>query len=114
MRFLIAPLLATAFVFPVSAQECGSIVKSVCVASATEGPQVRRVLTPEPSVQAYAIGDRFPIESRSLLMDPMRYNLKPIDGNWLYYAMNGVVYRVETPTGEVLEVIRTRRVSHLR
>lgn len=112
MRFLIFPVLAVAFVLPVSAQDCGSIVASVCADSPTE--QQHKLLRVEPDAQDYAIGERFPIESRSLLMDPSRYNLKPSDGNWRYYAVNGVVYRVAKTTGEVLEVIRSRQVAHLR
>lgn len=112
MRYLIVPILASAFVLPVSAQDCSSLVASVCTASTTE--QQNKFLRVEPTVQEYAIGDRFPIESRSLLIDPSRYSLKPSDVNWRYYAMNGVVYRVTIMTGEVLEVIRNRQVAHLR
>jgi hypothetical protein len=115
MRILIVPVLAIAFVLPVSAQTCSSIVVSVCMASTTTEQQpAHKLLTVEAAVQAYAIGEHFPIESRSLLMDPVRYSLKPSDGKWRYYAMNGVVYRVVSATGEVLEVIRNRRVAHLR
>jgi hypothetical protein len=114
MRFLIVPVLTTAFVLPVSAKDCSSIVASVCITSTTEQQKVHKILRVEPTVQEYAIGKRFPIESRSVLMDPSRYRLKPSDGNWQYYAMKGVVYRVAKATGEVLEVIRNRRVAHLR
>lgn len=114
MHFLIVPAVVIAFSLPVSAEDCASIVASVCIASTVDQQQVHKILTVKPTVQDYAVGERFPIESRSLLMDPSRYNLKSSDGNWRYYAMSGLVYRVAKATGEVLEVIRGRRVAHLR
>lgn len=94
--------------------DCGSIVPSVCENRVTETAAGAKVLTVTKTATTYLVGDRFPYESRSLLMDPTRYSLRPSDGTWRYYAMEGVVYRVETGTGLVLEVIRNRRTAHLR
>lgn len=113
MRPLFLPLLCLGLAIPVTASACGSLVTSVCVQEIEQAP-ARKVLRVKPSVTAFVVGDRFPFESRSFVMDPARYNLKPTDGTWRYYAMDGVVYRIDLATGEVLEVIRTRRTAHLR
>lgn len=98
---------------PLRAGDCGSIVASVCSTS-VDGASGRKVLKIKPSVTAYVVGDRLPVEGRSLLMDPARYGLAPSDGSWRYYALGGIVYRVETGSAVVLEVIRSRHTSHLR
>jgi hypothetical protein len=72
------------------------------------------VLKVKPTVTPYLVGDRFPFEVHSFVMDPARYGLAPSDGTWRYYALSGVVYRVRNGSGEVLEVIRSRRTAHLR
>lgn len=118
MRHLILPLMALGFVLPAfsaaQASDCGSIVASACDDGSAGTMTGAKVVSVETSVTAFAIGDRFPFETRSLLMDPRRYSLKPSDGTWRYYAMDGVVYRVQNDTGVVLEVIRNRRTAHLR
>lgn len=116
MRRLLLPLLAFGLVLPAPARasDCASLVASVC-AMPLEGPApTRKVLKVKPTVTPYVTGDRFPYETRSLLMDPARYGLAPSDGTWRYYAMAGVVYRVQNGTGLVLEVIRSRHTAHLR
>lgn len=112
MRPLLLSLLLT-LPLPALAADCGSLVPSVCKLPLEEVTS-RKVLTVAPAVTSYAVGDRFPFEDRSLLMDPARYGLRVSDGTWRYYAMSGVVYRVETGSGLVLEVIRNRRTAHLR
>ena len=113
MRPLILSLL---LVTPLSAlaSECGSIVPSVCVMPLEEATPARKVLKVKPTVTPYVVGDRFPVETRSLLMDPARYGLAPSDGSWRYYALRGAVYRVDIGSGLVLEVIRNHRTSHMR
>jgi hypothetical protein len=113
MRPLILFLFVLCPVSPAIAGQCGSIVPSVCVLSLDDTP-TRKVLRVAPTVTPYIVGDRFPVEEHSLLMDPVRYDLAPSDGTWRYYAMAGVVYRVEARSGLVLEVIRNRQTSHLR
>jgi hypothetical protein len=105
--FLICPSL------PAVSGQCGSIVPSVCTLPAEEAP-TRKVLRVKPTVTPFVVGDRFPTETRSLLMDPTRYDLAPSDGSWRYYAMSGVVYRVDAASSLVLEVIRDHRTSNLR
>jgi hypothetical protein len=95
-------------------RDCGSIVPSVCVQTVDDEAPRRKVLKVRSTVTPYVVGDRFPVETRSLLMDPVRYGLTPSDGSWRYYALRGVVYRVENRSGLVLEVIRSHRTSHLR
>lgn len=112
MRALILSLLLPAL--PAMAAECGSIVPSVCEMALKDPAPGRKVLRVKPTVTPYVVGDRFPYEDRSFLMDPVRYGLAPSDGTWRYYAQSGVVYRVENGSGRVLEVIRDHRTSHLR
>lgn len=118
MRHLILPLLAIGLALPAlspaAASDCGSIVASACKNGSGDATTGAKVVSVQTSATAYGIGDHFPYETRSLLMDPRRYSLKPSDGTWRYYAMDGVVYRVENETGVVLEVIRNRRTAHLR
>jgi hypothetical protein len=114
MRPLILSLLLLSAALPAQAGQCGSIVPSVCAMPVEEAAPERKVLKVKPTVTPYRVGDRFPVETRSLLMDPARYDLMPSDGTWRYYAMRGVVYRVDNDSGLVLEVIRSRRTSHLR
>jgi len=114
MRPLVFPFILMASALPALAGACGSIIPSVCVASAEDEVPSRKVLTVKPTVTPFLVGDSFPVETRSLLLDPARYDLVPSDGSWRYYALSGVVYRVEIGSGVVLEVIRTRHTSHLR
>jgi hypothetical protein len=114
MRPLLYFVLAVVLGLPAQVGACGSIVPSVCTDAPADPAPVRKVLTVKPTVTPFQIGDRFPVESQSFLMDPRRYDLKPSDGSWRYYAMNGIVYRVANGSGLVLEVIRTSRTAHLR
>lgn len=114
MRTLILSLLIMTTTLPAYSGECGSLVRSVCAEIADQPTQGRKVIKLKPSATPYKVGDTFPVGTRSLLMNPARYNLKPSDGRWRYYAMDGVVYRVESMSGLVLELIRTPRTAHLR
>ena len=115
---MIVVTVLPAFVSPASADSCTSLVKSMCPEAATEtaapAPTGRRVLKVEVQPPAYAIGDRFPVEERSLLMNPKRYGLEASDGTWRYYAMDGVVYKVDITSAQVIEVIRDSRTWGLR
>lgn len=114
MRALIMTLPLILHALPATAAECGSIIPSVC-AMPLDGPApARKVLRVKPTVTPFVVGDRFPVEDHSFVMDPRRYGLAPSDGTWRYYAVSGVVYRVLNGSGEVLEVIRNRRTAHLR
>lgn len=94
------------------AGSCASLVASVCD-PAGQAP-ARRVLKVEVAPPAFARGDRFPVERRSLLMNPTRYGLPRVDGRWRYYAMDGVVYKVQNGSALVIDVIRDRRTWTLR
>lgn len=114
MRTLFIPLLIMTTALPAYSGECASLVRSVCAETADQPTAGRKVIKLKPSATPYKVGDTFPVGTRSLLMDPARYGLKPSDGSWRYYAMGGVVYRVESVSGLVLELIRTPRTSNLR
>ncbi|NJM82495.1 MAG: hypothetical protein HC844_08355 [Tabrizicola sp.] len=118
MRVLILALAAATASPPTDALagECSSLVKSACEGGggqdqATAG---RRVITMNPRPPEYATGDRFPVEEHSLLMNPGRYKLPKVDGPWRYYAVDGVVYRVDSKTATVLQVISDERTWALR
>lgn len=114
MRPLLLTLLLACVPLAAHAGKCGSIVASVCAMPVEQSAPARKVVKVAPTVTPYGPGDRFPVEGRSLLLDPARYGLSPSDGSWHYYALAGVVYRVERETGLVLDVIRNRKTSHLR
>ena len=111
---MILPLYLLTVTFPAYSGECGSIVRSVCAIEIDEVSPGRKVIKATPTVTPYLVGDTFPVQTRSILLDPARYQLAPSDGGWRYYALAGVVYRVENVSGVVLELIRTRQTAHLR
>jgi hypothetical protein len=98
---------------PALAGQCTSLVTSVC-AGASDPAAVRQSLKVDVQPPAFARGDRFPVEERSLLMNPTRYRLPRVDGNWRYYAMEGVVYKVDNASRTVIEVIHDDRTWNLR
>jgi len=67
------------------------------------GPKHLRV---EPSVPAFGIGDAFPVYDYSMLIDPPRYGLPPVTGNWRYYRANGHTYKVDAQSFAVLDVVK--------
>jgi hypothetical protein len=112
-RLVLPVLIALGPAVMVEARDCASLVASAC-AKDEAGDDERRTLTVAVKPPAFGIGDRFPVESRSLLMNPTRYKLPAVDGTWRYYAMEGVVYRIDNATATVLEVIRDSRTWQLR
>ncbi|MEI4470076.1 hypothetical protein [Frigidibacter sp. MR17.24] len=61
---------------------------------------------------AFQIGDDFPVYKHNILMDPPRYGLPPVNGNWRYYHVEGDTYRVDAGNQKVLEIVDTS-ASHL-
>jgi hypothetical protein len=85
--------------------DCASLVASMCDDdTAATGPQSRVIRLP-PRAPAFAVGDVFPVQDHSLLMDPERYDLPPVDGPWRYYQVDFEVFRVDNATQRVLEVV---------
>ena len=112
-------LLAIALPGPVLAGGCTSLVKSMCPGAAAEAEAPtdktgRRVLKVEVRPPAFAVGNHFPVENHSLLMNPTRYGLEGSDGTWRYYALDGTVYKVDNTTSQIIEVIRDSRTWGLR
>lgn len=112
-RFMVTLLLAGS-ALPVRADGCSSIVASVCAAPSGTTTTTRKVLKVDVRPPAYAVGDRFPVEEHSLLMNPTRHGLPGSDGTWRYYALDGTVYRVDTTTAKIIDVIRDHRTWNLR
>ena len=111
---LLIAMLSLGASLPVMAGECSSILPSTCVQLLDAAPTRSKTLTEKFSELDYVPGIRFPVEERSVLIDPQRYGLKPSDGTFRYYPMNGTVYRVENDSWLILEVIRNRQTAHLR
>ncbi len=95
-------------------KDCSSLVASMCDGTVVDDSRLRRTLKVDVKPPAYAVGDRFPVEERSLLLNPTRYKLPKVDGAWRYYAMEGVVYRVDNASAMVLDVINDNRTWRLR
>ncbi|AMY69086.1 hypothetical protein [Frigidibacter mobilis] len=58
-----------------------------------------------PAQPAYTVGDAFPVYEFSMLIDPPRYGLPPVTGNWRYYRAKGVTYKVDARSFAVLDVV---------
>lgn len=98
-----ALLISAMLAFPLPAvAECASLVASVCADDATTTPHFIR-LPPRPP--AFAEGEVFPVNDHNILMNPERYGLPPVDGEWRYYQIEHEVFRVDNATRRVLEVV---------
>ena len=64
-----------------------------------------KFLRVEPSTPSYAVGDAFPVYEHNMLIDPPRYGLPPVNGNWRYYRANGHTYKVDAQSFAVLDVV---------
>jgi hypothetical protein len=118
--------LLLALAAPVDARAaCNSFVASVCdppapvalpdaappdvaqpgaVAPVTP-PATPRVIRVTPRPPPFAVGDTFPLAEHSPLMNPERFDLPPAGGGWRYYRIRPDVFRVDTATGRVLEIV---------
>ena len=83
---------------------CASLVASVCPRDVPSTMTARFIRLP-PRPPAFAVGEAFPIADHSLLMNPARYGLPAVSGNWRYYRVNGDVFRVDVDTALVLEIV---------
>ncbi len=84
---------------------CASLVASVCPDSPTADTLTARVIRLPPRPPAFAVGEMFPVQDHSILMNPERYGLPPVDGPWRYYQVDHEVFRVDNATQQVLEVV---------
>jgi hypothetical protein len=94
---LLAPLPASA--------ACASLVASMCPSGDVAQTLTARFIRIPVKPPAYAVGDAFPVADHSILMNPARYGLPPVDGAWRYYRVAPDVFRVDTATGRVIEVV---------
>ncbi|MZQ90652.1 hypothetical protein GVY41_16950 [Frigidibacter albus] len=62
-------------------------------------------LTVAPTQPAFGVGDAFPVYEHSMLIDPPRYGLPAVTGNWRYYRAKGHTYKVDAQSFAVLDVI---------
>ena len=80
--------------------------------TAGTAPQSRVIRLP-PRPPAFAEGEVFPVAEYSLLMNPERYGLPPVDGPWRYYQVEFEVFRVDNATQRgVLERMRAAMAPH--
>lgn len=105
MMTLVAALPAWA---ALAAGDCDSLIASVCepVGTSDKAAQGTRWLKAEQTTPRMHVGDRFPVEDHSLIMDPRRYGLPAVNGHWRYYELEGTVYRVHSDTAEILDVVK--------
>jgi hypothetical protein len=85
---------------------CASLVASMCPAGEQAETMTARFIRTPARPPAFAVGDAFPVAEHSILMNPARYGLPPVDGGWRYYRVAPDVFRVDSETGLVLEVVK--------
>ena len=86
----------------------------MCPAGDAAPTMTARFIRIPPRPPAFAVGEAFPVGDHSILMNPARYDLPPVDGTWRYYRVAPDVFRVDTATGRVLEVVRAGNRRMLR
>lgn len=96
-RLLAILALAAGAAFPATAQNCRVDVGSGKCIFVPAGQQ-----TPPD----FAVGDSFPVYEHSMILDVDRYDLPPVDGAWRYYKSGPDIYKVETGTQRVLDILR--------
>jgi hypothetical protein len=102
-----AVILALAINGPLPAVAgCASLVASMCPAGDQAETLTARFIRMPVKPPAFAVGDPFPVAAHSILMNPARYGLPPVDGAWRYYRVAPDVFRVDTATGRVIEVVK--------
>ncbi len=84
---------------------CASLVASMCDDNAATTDLQQRFIRLPPRPPAFAVGEVFPVADHSLMMNPERYGLPPVDGQWRYYQVEFEVFRVDNTTHQVLEVV---------
>jgi hypothetical protein len=97
--------LAVTAPLPVQAG-CTSLVASMCPQGDDTHTMTARFIRMPVRPPAFAVGEVFPVASHSLLMNPARYGLPPVDGTWRYYRVAPDVFRVDTATSRVIEVVQ--------
>jgi hypothetical protein len=85
---------------------CASLVASMCPQGDKAQTMTARFIRVPVRPPAFAVGDAFPVREHSILMNPDRYGLPPVDGSWRYYRVAPDVFRVDTATSHVLEVVK--------
>jgi hypothetical protein len=102
-----AALFSLALTAPLPAiAGCASLVASMCPTGDQAQTLTARFIRMPVKPPAYAVGEVFPVADHSLLMNPSRYGLPPVDGAWRYYRVAPDVFRVDTATSRVLEVVK--------
>jgi hypothetical protein len=89
-----------------AAAGCASLVASMCPAGEQAQTMTARFIRMPVKPPAFAVGDAFPVAEHNILMNPARYGLPPVDGAWRYYRVAPDVFRVDTATGRVIEVVK--------
>ena len=74
-----------------------------------ENGQMGKWLLQSDLPPGYAVGDEFPIYQYSMIMDLRRYGLEKVTGNWRYYKVDNVIYKVNPDTRTVMEIVKRAR-----
>jgi hypothetical protein len=90
---------------PPASAACASLVASVCPDAPIDDTSGPRFIRLPPRPPAFAEGEVFPVDDYSILMNPERYGLPPVDGAWRYYQIDHEVFRIDNATQRVLEVV---------
>jgi hypothetical protein len=101
----LSTLALLALIGPSPAFACASLVASVCPRDDAPATMTARFIRLPVRPPAYAVGDVFPVADNSPLLNPERYDLPPARDGWRYYRVKPDVFRVDTATGQVLEVV---------
>ena len=112
MKIAVATAILLTLTAPAQAA-CASFIASVCPQGAPTTMTARFIRLPHHP-PPFAVGDTFPTAQHSLLMNPARYGLPPVTGNWRYYRVKGEVFRVDADTALVLEVVKDGNRRMLR
>ncbi len=100
-------LISLAVFAPLTAHAaCASLVASMCPRGDQAQTMTARFLRMPVRPPAFAVGDAFPVADHSILMNPARFGLPAVDGAWRYYRVAPDVFRVDSETGRVLEVVK--------
>lgn len=97
-----------------TAAGCASLVASVCPQMPQAAAPGARFIRLPPRPPAFAQGALFPVADHNILMNPERFGLPPVDGNWRYYQVEYEVFRVDAKTNRVLEVVKDGNRRMLR
>ncbi|MBM9594995.1 hypothetical protein [Roseitranquillus sediminis] len=95
-------ILSLAIALAATAEACPTANTGAGCGGALHGGGAKLLVAPVTPAP-YAIGDVLPRGRYFVLLNSDYYGLRPVDGFWRYYEVEGRVYRVRPDTLEILE-----------